>query len=180
MRSKKTLFIAIGGILIALSIGIMFLGSMVPFATFAIPAIASLCVFYIVAEYTRGAGLLVYVGVSVLALLLVPAKEAALLFAFFFGHYPVFKSLFETKLPRLWAWVMKMALLNVCVVGMYLLAIKVFMMEALIAEFSEMTTPFILALLLVGNIAFVLFDIALTRLLTAYVTVWRNRITNKK
>ena len=163
----------------ALSIAIMFFGSVVPFATFAIPAIASLSVLYMVIEFGRGAGMLVYTVIAVLSVLFVPEKEAALLFAFFFGYYPVLKGLFEQKLASVWCWVCKFGVFIVSITSMYLIITQLFVIESVRDEFAQYGAAMFAALCVLGLIMFFCFDFALTRLLSFYIYRIRPKITKQ-
>lgn len=176
---RNTIFIALGGVMCALAVAVMFLGSIVPFATFAVPALASMCVLYMVLEFGMGAGFLAYAAISVLSVLLAPDKEAALIFIFFFGHYPLLKAIFEKHLSRAVAWICKFVSFNACVLLMYWLALKAFLMPAIQQEFEDFSTPYALALLALGNVVLVIFDIALTRLISSYLNRWREKLIKR-
>ena len=75
-QSSKTAF---GGILTALSVVLMFLTGVIPFLTFALPALAGALLILIVTEIGSKWALCVYAAVSILSLLVVADKEAAML-----------------------------------------------------------------------------------------------------
>ena len=104
-----------------------------------------------------------------LSLILLPIKFAAILFLGFLGFYPMAKSFFERKFRGWKCLVLKFLLLNVCTVLM-LLAARFVMAEALWLD--------VLTLVLV-NVVFVIYDVALTRLLGMYVFVWRKKLKMK-
>ena len=73
---------ALCGVLAALAVVLLSFGALIPFSTFCCPILAMLCMIPVVEEYGRKSALLFYGAVSVLALLLAPDKEVALLFTF--------------------------------------------------------------------------------------------------
>ena len=86
-----------------------------------------------------------------------------------FGYYPPLKAFYERKLHGILQWVAKLLTLNAAVFVM-ILVVRYVAAEALWFE---------VLLLVTGNIVFVIYDIALTRLMRAYVLVWRKRLRIK-
>ena len=92
---SKSKQIAAGGIASSLCLLLMFLTGVFPFATYALPAMAGTLLVVVVLELNRATAVMVYVSVSLLSLFIAPDKEAALVFIFFFGYYPILKGLIE-------------------------------------------------------------------------------------
>lgn len=84
----------------ALSVALMALVSIIPNLELALPAISGLFVAVIVIEVDKKWALGVWAAVSLLSLIVVPNKAAAIIYAVFFGYYPVLKSVLESKTPR--------------------------------------------------------------------------------
>ena len=112
-------------------------------------------------------------------MLVLPNKEAAVLYTAFFGYYPIVKAIFESKLPKGIGIILKFAVFNVAVVISYMLLVKVFGMpfNELMgidgdAWWARFAIPVMLAL---GNLVFILFDFLLTRLVTVYLAVWQKK-----
>ena len=72
---KNTKRIALCGMFGALSVTIMLLGSLIPFATYMCPAIAAFFILPIVYEYKEKTSFMLYLAVSILSLILVAEKE---------------------------------------------------------------------------------------------------------
>ena len=159
-----------------MAIGVMFIGSAIPLATFTVPAIASLSILYFSVEYNKRFALLVYAAIAVLSLLLVSDKEIALLFALLLGPYPVLKGVFESIKHRFLGLALKFAAFNIAAVFSYWLMLRVITIDSVASEFSGYVPIMLLAVLLVGNIAFFLYDAALTRLISLYIFRVRPRI----
>ena len=171
---KQTGKIALGGVLGALALVVMFF-SAIPTVTYAVPAIAGALLVPLVIEYGAGAGITVYAAVAVLALILAPDKEASLLFAAFFGHYPVIKALIEKAQWNRWVtWGVKLLIFNFCTILAYMLMIFVFALP--MDSFTIGDVNLMWAFLLAGNVVFVLYDIALTRVIGLYWYRFRDRL----
>ena len=91
MRYKSSQ-VAVGGMASGLCLLLMFLTGMIPFSEYACPTFAGLVLIAVAEEMGRKTALIVYGAVSLLSLLLTPSKEAAILFVFFFGYYPVIRA----------------------------------------------------------------------------------------
>lgn len=170
-RSFKAAF---GGIIAALSVVFMFSTGIIPTLTYAIPAICGALLMAVVIELNAKFASLVYVAVSFLSLLVVADKEAAVMYAAFFGYYPIIKSFIERKTGRTISWIIKYLIFNASMVISYFIVSKIFMITFEDLDvFGKFAMPLLLGL---GNIVFAIYDIALTRLVTAYLSSWRKYV----
>jgi len=157
---------ALCGLLAALSVVILSLGSVVPLATFACPMLAMVCLLPVTGFCGTGAALLVYAAVAVLALLLCADKELAC-FYLFLGWYPALRPQLG-RLPKILRIAVKCGLFTLAVTAMYALLLFLFQLETVAAEFAEYSAWMIVGLLLLGNVTFLLFDRTLGILDTAF------------
>ena len=111
--------IALGGLLTALGVVLMFLTGLIPIGTYALPAIAGVLLIVAVIEIGAKWAWMIYAAVAVLSLLFAADKEAALLFVLFFGYYPVLKSFLERISNKVLSWISKFAVFNVAVVYVF-------------------------------------------------------------
>lgn len=95
---KTSFKVALGGAVAALGLVLMFMTALIPFGTYAFPTFAGILTVVIVIEIGYGYAVAVYAATAILSFLLVPDKEAALMYAIFFGFYPILKGLIE-RLP---------------------------------------------------------------------------------
>lgn len=160
---QRTKAIALCGVLAALAVALLFLGGTLPFAAIACPVLASLVLIPVYAENGAKWGLAWYVTVALLGLLLAPDKEAAILFVFF-GYYPILRKLFGRIPNKVLKWAVKLVYVNLAVLCAYALMIFVLGMEAIVQEFSQMQTYLLIALLLLANVSFVIYDLLIGRL----------------
>ena len=176
MRNRESKKIALCGILTAASAVVMFLGGLFPFATFTAPAVAGMFLLPLMVEYGAKAGLSGYAAVSLLVFFLVPSKEISLIFIFFFGYYPVIKMLIERKGSKIIKYAIKFVVFNVSVISMYSVMIMVFPISQVVEDFAEGGTIYAVLLILMGNVAFVIYDIAVSRIIMMYKYVLRPRV----
>ena len=171
-QSAKT---ALGGVLAALMLVILFLFSLFPSLTIAAPAVASMLMLFVVLEIGRGWAFGVYLAVSALALILIPVKEAAVLFAAFFGYYPILKQILEKYIrPRFLEWCIKIVLFVGIMFASYYLMIRFMGIE--FDEIDRYGKAAIPLLLCVGAAAFVGYDFCLTLFVGEYLRRWQKRV----
>lgn len=167
--------IALCGMLGALSVAVMLLGAVIPLAMFIAPAVASLLVMVVCTECGRRLAWTEYAAVSLLAVLFVPDKEVAMVFLFL-GYYPLVKPRFDRLRFRALHTAAILVYFNASVLAMYALLYGLFFPGQLASELAGAGLTLAAATLLVGNIAFLLFDRALENLLRLYCRVWRSRL----
>ena len=163
-RSGK---VALCGVLCALAVMCMML-TVIPAATFCLPGLAGLILLPLALEIDLKWGLAGYVATAVLSFLIAPDMEAKVLFIAFFGYYPVLKTWLDTVRPRALQWVVKFLIFNATIVGAYCLLLYVLGLPADTFELFDVNIP--LVLLGIGNVIFVIFDLALTSIIALY---WR-------
>lgn len=176
---KKSSQVALCGMIASLCVIFMFLTGVFPFMTYAIPALAGILMIAIVVECGAKWALLVYLAVSFLSVIVTPDRTAALMFIAFFGFYPILKSYIEQTKSRVVEYLVKFGIFNVCVVGAYLVVIYIFRLDQILEEFGMFGQYSVLALWLLGNITFFVYDIATTRLISAYVNWFRPKILRR-
>ncbi|MCF0150882.1 MAG: hypothetical protein HUJ80_05690 [Firmicutes bacterium] len=170
MQSSKTKQIALCGVLSALAVTALFLGAAIGIGIYAGPLLAVFATVPILCEYGCSALLTTYFVISVLAMLLVPDPEAALVYIAF-GWYPALQG----QMYR----IRKKVLRIPCLLLIYgacctLLGAGVRMLLGISAGFSE--TVWINGLFLTAGAAtFLAFDTVLLRLRL----VWKLKIRPK-
>ena len=167
---KRTRALTLCGALAALSVVLLAIGELLMVLDLSMAVIASLLVIFAVIELGRGYAVALYAVTAVLALLLCPQKSAAVAYAFFAGYYPILKAMIESRLPRFWGWVLKILVFNAGFAVGVLVSVRLFTIITFEAAWQY-------AVLLLATPVFLLYDVALTRVITAYVTKWRQRFT---
>lgn len=172
---KNTSKTALGAIITGLSVALMLSTGILPFLSYAIPAICGVLIILMVIECDKKWALLVYVCVSILSLLIVPDKSAGFAYTCIFGYYPIVKAIFESKLPNWLSWVAKIILADVVLIAGYYLSLKFFGFDSEGIEWivPHLTKWYVAPIIAIGGgIFFVMYDTVLTRLITIYSAKW--------
>ena len=172
MAKRKSSFdkrIVVTGVLVALSVIILYLGCAIEVLDLTMSAIVSLLVVVIVIEMGYKYAWFAYLATAVLSLVLLPQKTPAIFYTCFMGFYPIMKSHIERINSAILRWVIKLIAGNVALVAMFAL-ISIFVPD----EFEG--GLILIGTYILGLAAFIMYDIALTKLITFYFIKLRDRI----
>ena len=158
--SKRPAYsVALGGLLAALAVVIMGLGTLIPIATYVCPMACIVLTQVVLKICGRRIAWAWYGAVAILSCLLAPDKEAAAVFAFL-GFYPIVKPRLEgLKYP----WLGKAVYFNIAILVMYWLLISVLGLTALVEEYRQTGRIMLAVQLILGNVIFFLLDRVLDR-----------------
>ena len=174
-RKNDTKRLTVCAMLSALGVVLLYLGSLIEVLDISMAVIASLTCVIAVIEYGKSAPWAIYGVTALLSLILLPNKTPAAFYALFFGFYPILKEKFE-KHNRAVSWVLKEAVFNVCLV---IMAIATYFLTTA-GENTLFSSPIFLAIMALGaELVFVMYDIALTRLISFYIISLRHRLKFK-
>lgn len=126
---------AFGGMMTAMAVVIMDLGSLIPVNTYVCPVLCILLQNLVRERCGRRTGWCCYLAVSVLSLLLSPDREAALVYLCL-GYYPMIRSGFQRIRPEILSVIAKLVfftLAGAAVCGLLMLVMGV---EAVLAEYG--------------------------------------------
>lgn len=146
--------VALGGVLAALALCVMWLGGLLGIATYVSPMLCAILLQIVKNTCGNRLGWAWYGAVAILAVLLSADKEAAAVFVFL-GYYPIVKPRLDGTRP---AWLWKGLLFNGSIGVMYFLLLRIFGMGELGEEFEEFGLVMLLVLLIMGNVTFFLLD----------------------
>ncbi|MDR3645866.1 MAG: hypothetical protein P4M02_12420 [Clostridia bacterium] len=164
MQNQRTFIVALGGIMAALSIVLMFLSGIVPAAEIALPALAGILLVAVSIEAGSRWAFLIYGAVCVLSVLLAPDKQAAIFYIVFFGHYPLVKKYIE-GIHRKWLqWAAKIGVFDLCMLVAAVLCVS---LTGLQLQLSQRL--YVIAMIVLLNVTFVVYDFAISRLIVLYV-----------
>lgn len=166
---KQSAKIALCGVLGALAVVCMML-TVIPVSTLALTALAGIILMPISLEAGAKWGFAAFAAAGALTFFIAPDIEAKLLFLTFFGYYPTLKLLMDRLPSKVLAWVLKLAVFNGAVVAVYLLLMAVGGLEP--DEFEVFGINMPLVLLGLGNVVFVVYDLALGGLKDIYKARW--------
>ena len=160
--NKRTQLITTSALLISLSMVFLYLSTFFPTMQLCFVAAASLFVVAQVIESGLAGGTFVFVGSCILGFIIVPDKTSVILYALFFGYYPIVKSFAERYDNVIVRWVIKLIVMNAA-----LAVILIFFGELIFAmsEFEYGLWVFVALF----ELAFILFDIGVTRLIGFYM-----------
>lgn len=170
-------------LLCALAVVSLGLGALIELFDLTAAALAALILFPILLCYGTRYALLSYAVTAVLGVVLMPHSLGSWMFVALTGYYPLVKGKLD-KLPRILAWILKIALVA-AVLFAYLALFYFIMMggrgnffDALILGLGEGEGSALMAWAAVGLMVFtyVLFDILIDRLLILYYLRWKKRV----
>lgn len=163
MKKNITSKIALGGICLALTLILLFAGSVVPGVELTLFALSSLFTAIIIIEYGTGGGLLLYAAAVILGIVLIPNKLAMIPYAFFFGYYGILKFYIE-KLKNAVIQLTVKTLFFILLLCVGLLGFK----ELLLGSISLPDFP-VAALIAGGTVLLILYDYIYTFLIDFYM-----------
>ena len=150
---------ALGGVLAALAVVLMSMGTLIPVATYVCPMLCALILELVRRTCGNTVSWAWYGAVAVLSMLMAPDKEAAAVFCAI-GYYPILKPGLDRSKGK-WLW--KALLFNGTILVMYWLLMHLFGMDQITAEVAEMGKILTVVMLFLGNITFFLLDRLLGR-----------------
>ena len=166
--SQRTRRLTICAVLCALNLVVMYLGSVIEVLDLTASVIASLACIFAVIEMGGRWPWLIYAVTGVLSMVLLPfPKTVALIYVAFSGYYVILKAWFE-RLRRPLSWMVKLVVFNVALTALVALSTWIFHIPDGLFEANVFVY-------LLGNVTFIVYDIALTGLITTYLRVWRRR-----
>ena len=166
MKSRE---IALCVMMNALAVVLLSLGGLVPIATYCAPLLAMAVLLPVQEEYGNKLAITAWVSVSLLALMLTPDRETALVYVFF-GWYPVVRPRIAALPSRLVRLAVRLIIANAAILLLYGAVLR---LMGLTADLLEETFLLNAALLAMGNVVFLLLDLALARLTVLWHRKWR-------
>ncbi|WP_457942002.1 hypothetical protein [Caproiciproducens sp. LBM24188] len=165
---RKSIAVAFCGIITAFCVMLLFLTGLIPIGTYALPAVAGVLLIVIVVELGTRWAWPVYFASSILAVFIAADKEAAMLYVLFFGYYPILKAVLEMKHMKLSVtYFLKFTVFNASMVLGYFLSIYILGVPA--DSFTVFGVYLPVVYLLLGNITYFFYDLAITSLVVSYV-----------
>lgn len=160
---KRARPLALTAVLAALSLVLLYGSALSPAARLGLTAAAGLVPAGAVISAGLAYGFCCYGVTGLLGLLLVPVKGNVVLYLLFFGLYPMIKSLAERLRNPAAGWICKLAFFNL------ILALCCFGLRAVFLPFlpQALTSPRLIWL--VGNGAFLIYDIGFSKLIALYI-----------
>lgn len=144
-----------------------------PYLTYAIPAIAGLFIMVLVIELDKKWALAAFIASAVIVFLFAEI-ESKLMYIGFLGYYPILKAIIDKIGKPVIEWVIKIVAFNAAVLILYTAFSG--LLNISVRDFGVLGEYGIIILLVVANIVFVLYDIAVSRIAMAYMYVLHQRV----
>lgn len=170
----------LSAVLSAMGVALLLIGAFIETLDLSMAALASFFCIFAVIELGGAYPWLMYAVTGILSVILMPHSMGGWFYLLFFGYYAIIKEKFE-KLNRIFAWIVKIVVMNVALVCCILLASFVFYGGDMIGAFKQMFgdaswgLAATVGVYLLVNVVFVIYDLALTRLITYYFVKLRHR-----
>ncbi len=180
--SEKTKKLTMSAVLAAMGVVLLLIGAFVEVLDLSMAALASFFCIFAVIEMGKGYPWMIYAVTGILSVILMPQGLGGWFYILFFGYYPIVKEKLE-KLFKPLAWGLKFIVFNVAITVYALICYFLFFgeLKLLLDEFSsllggmEVGAWLIIVVYVVLNVIFVVYDIALTQLISLYIIRLRKK-----
>lgn len=176
---RGTKRLTVSAALVALTVVLLWLGSLIEVLDLVTAFVASLLIAFSVAEFGVAWSFLTWITAGLLSCLLMPGAFISWEYALLVGVLPILKALWERIPSRPLAFLGKFASFNLLYAA--ILTVFHFFFGGLFTDLTlfghtvpAITVPILLAVL--GNLSFLLYDYLLTRMIFLYYTKWSARI----
>lgn len=169
MKNVKKL--AVASVLSALAAVLLIVGSVFDIIDLTICAFASFTVIIAVIELNVKYAFAVYGVASLLSIIFIPMRTAPIYFAFFLGYYPILKYALA-KTNRAISWLVKLSAFNTSIILMFTFFKSLF-------GLNDVKQTYIILLFVCANIFFVVYDYALSGIITLYIVKFRKLLKLK-
>lgn len=163
---NRSMCLAFGGMVTALSTVILFLTGIIPFGRTILLVLAGVLLIAVVAELGPRWAWSVYAAVSLLSALLAANKEIVLGYILIFGCYSVLKAQMEKRFKKAVAFLLKFLFCNASVLLEGYLAVAFLHLPQESYEVFGVSLPWLF--LILWNISFLAYDYALSLLVISY------------
>lgn len=162
---KQSKRIAVCGVTAALGVVIMLLGNVLGLGMYLAPMLVGLSLAAIGKEWGSKYQLLLWLAIGLLSLIIVSNLEQNLMFICLFGWYPILRPKLQL-LPPLLRILLKLLIFNVIVISL-----EAFLLLILVPESLE--TEILILLLILGNVTFFVYDLAVPRFEILAMKYWK-------
>ena len=171
----KTKQLAVSSLLAALGFVILYVGTLTGVLDLCAVVVGALCVTFAKIEMGKWHPIAIAMVTFILSVIFLPDKFVAFEYLFLGGMYPLVKYFAEGRNKRSLEWIIKLSYFNAVFSVILVLSMFVF-----IAEDSLVTpgsSPFIIiGAVLFCNLAFVIYDVAMTRFISYYMFILRKKL----
>lgn len=165
--------IAFSAIISSVCVVLMLLCRFISITDYAVSAVCGLLIGVVVIESGKRWALASYIVVSVLGLIF-GGNECAVTFIIFLGYYPVIKVWLDS-INKVISYIIKFLIFNSMIIGAYYIldALKFIPLDE-IAILGQYTN---LVILILANVAFLIYDFAFNGIMSLYYNKLHHRVT---
>lgn len=171
---------ALCGITASFVLTLMFISTMFPMFSYAIPTYAGFLMVVVITEAGTKWAVTTYFSCAVLCMLVTPNYEANILFIIFMGYYPILNIRLQNIKPGVFRFLVKEAVFNLAVIIYALIFQYVFTTVDLLEGMESLGKFAVPALVIMANVFFVLYDNLLNALTEKYMNWFRKKILRKR
>lgn len=172
--------VALGGICSAVCLLLMFSSGFLPMLDYTIPTFAGFLMVVMIVEANKKWAIATYAAVSLLCIFVTPNFEATLLFILFMGYYPILKFSLERMKNKVLMYILKFAVFNAAAVLFFLTFQYIFTSVDMLEGMGMFGKYAVLVLWAAANVFFLIYDYALTQLISLYINWFRKKILRRK
>jgi hypothetical protein len=137
-----------------------------------IPLITGLFMIILVKSVNKKSAWTVFIATSLISLILMPDKECAMTYLFFFGYYPIIKDNIDKIKSKILLWITRVIIFNVAIVSSQLICIYV-----LGIPFDNIFGVWGVVLLLFGaNLIYFVYEKLICATQIIYIRKYKNKI----
>lgn len=182
---QRTKTLTVSALLAALGVALLAVGLIIETLDLSMAAMASFFCLFAVLEIRGKFPWLIYAVTGILAVVLMPTNLGGWFYLLFFGYYPIVKDLLE-RFKKPISWTLKLIIFNLTLTVCILVTFYIFsgdtagktILDAFsfafgVENIGEIVT---IGVFLLANMTFVVYDIALTRLIIVYYAKIRSKL----
>ena len=169
-KTKPSHLVSLGAMFFGFTLIFLYLTCILPFGRLTMYFIASLFVTGLLVEGEYLWSVCLFVGSSLISLLIMPNLMWVLPYVLFFGHYGIFKHFIERMKEKFLVMIIKYIYFNVCIAAIYFISYSV------VFEIVPQLPPVVL--IIAAQVVFLVYDYCYSKISWFYVTVIR-RVLNK-
>lgn len=163
---KQSVKVAVSGVTAALSVALMFCSSLFYVFTYVVPMILGVLIIMVKKTFSCSSAWFVFISSSLISFIIVPDKEAVLMYTLFFGYYPIIKSYIEHIKIKPLRVVLKFLVFNAAITLVELIAYFLFGIPFF--EDGNFSAAMIILFAVLMNVVFILYDLLLKNFLVLY------------
>ena len=181
---QATKMLTAGALLSALGVALLAVGLVIQTLDLSMAAMASFFCLFAVLEIRGKFPWLIYAVTGILSIVLMPSNLGGWFYLLFFGYYPIVKDRLE-RLKKPVAWTLKLVIFNTTLIAGTLVTFYLFAGDtagktildafAFVFGVEELGALITAGVLVLANVTFVVYDIALTRLIIFYFVKIRKK-----